>query len=70
MPTLFPSYILSKVKTIITDGCPQEFIQINIARENIFKNTLRSRCDFHLVRMGWTHNIMKKYYFPASIEYF
>ena len=26
MPTLFPLYILSKVKTIITDGCPQEFM--------------------------------------------
>ena len=70
MPTLFPSYILSKVKTIITDGCPQEFMQIDIARENVFKNALHIRCGFHLIRMGWTHHIMKKLCVSASIAYF
>ena len=70
MPTLFPSYILSKVKTIITDGCPQEFIQMDIARENVFKNALCIRCGFHLVRIGWTHHILKKYCFPPSIGCF
>ena len=66
MSTLFPSYILSKVKSIITDGCPQELMQIEI----VFKNTLRIRHEFYLIRMGWTHHIMKKYCFPASVGYF
>ena len=70
MPTLFPGYILSKVKSIITDGCPQEFMQIDIARQNIFNNALRVRCGFHLVRMGWTHHIMKKHCFPTSVGCF
>ena len=35
MPTLFPSYNLSKVKTIITDDRPQEFMQIHNAKEII-----------------------------------
>ena len=26
IPTLMPPYVLSKVKVIITDGCPQEFV--------------------------------------------
>ena len=58
------------MKTIITDGCPQEFMQIDIARENFFKNALCIRCVFHLVRMGWTHHIMNNHCFPASIGYF
>ena len=70
MPTLFPLYILSKVKTIITDGCPQEFMQIDIDRENVVKNTVCIRCGFHFVRMGWIHHTMKKHCFCASIGYF
>ena len=45
-------------------------MQIDIARQNVFKNALLIRCGFHLVRMGWTHHIMKKYCFSASIGYF
>ena len=32
--------------------------------------TLRIRCGFHVVRMGWTHHIMKKHCFTASVGYF
>ena len=46
MQTMFPSYILSKVKTIITDGCPQEFMEIDTAGETFFKNELCIRCGF------------------------
>ena len=58
------------MKTIITDGCPQNFMKIDIARENVLKNVLHIRRGFHLVRMGWTHHIMKKHCFPASVGYF
>ena len=67
---MLPLYILSKVKTIITDGCPQEFILIDIARENVFNNALHIKCGFHLVRIGWTHHIMKTHCFPTSDGYF
>ena len=70
MPSLFPLYILSKLKTIITDGYPQEFLQRYIARENVYKIALRIRYSFHLVRTGWAHHIMKKNCFAASIGYF
>ena len=33
IPTLIPSYVLSQVKTIITDNCPQKFIQIDYTRK-------------------------------------
>ena len=52
MPTLFPSYILSKVKIIISDGCSQEFMQIDITKVYLFKNAFCIRCGFHLVRMS------------------
>ena len=32
-PTLFSRYLLPQVKAIITHGCPQEFMQIDMARE-------------------------------------
>ena len=50
LPTLFPLYLLSQVKDIIIDGRPQEFMQIDIAKETHFKNILRMRCGSHLVR--------------------
>ena len=58
------------MKTIITDGCTQEFMQIDIARENVFKNALHIRCGFHLVRMDWAHDILKKNGFPACVGYY
>ena len=70
MPTLFPLYILLKMKTIITDGCPQKFMQIDIAQKIVFKNALHIRCFFHIVRMGWTHHIIKTHCFSASVRYF
>ena len=48
LPTLFPYYLLSQVKAIMTDGCPQDFMQIDMAREIYFKNILKIRCGFHL----------------------
>ena len=65
MSTLFLSFILSKVKAIITDGCSREFNHIDISQE-ICKNVLRIRCCFYLVRMGWTYNVI--IFFPDSIE--
>ena len=62
IPTLFPSHVLSQVKAIITDGCPQEFTQIDYARKTILKNALRIRCGFHLVRMGWAVHVIKKFF--------
>ena len=59
IPTLFPSYVLFQVKAIITDGCPQEFTQIDYASKTFFKNALRIRCGFHLVRMGWAVHVVK-----------
>ena len=67
LPTLFPRYLLSQVKAIITDGCPQEFMQIDIARQIYFKNALRIRCGFHLVRMGWMHHVIKKDCYFSSV---
>ena len=43
LPTLFPRNLLSQVKAIITDGCPQEFMQIDTARQIYFKNALRMK---------------------------
>ena len=51
-PTLFPSNILSKIRVIITDVCPKEFIHIDIAQEIVFGTTLRIRCGFYLVRIS------------------
>ena len=45
-------------------------MQIDIAREIIFKNALHIRYDFHLARMGWTHHIMKEHCFAAFVGYF
>ena len=59
LPTLFLSYKLSQVKAIITDGCSQEFIQIDNVRKIIFKNALWIQCG-----MGWTQHVTKKKYFP------
>ena len=64
IPTLLPSYVLSQVKVIISDGCPQEFIQIDNARKNIFKNALRIRCGYHIVTIGWKVHVIKKSCFP------
>ena len=58
LSTLFPCYLLSQVSAIITDGCQQEYLQIDMAREIFFKNTLRIRSGFHLVRMGWTRHVI------------
>ena len=54
LPALFPRYLLSQV------GCPQEFMQIDIAREIYFKNALRIMCGFHFVQMGWIYHVIKK----------
>ena len=45
-------------------------MQVDITREIAFKNALRIRCGFHLARIDWTHHIMKKHSFPASVGYF
>ena len=63
IPTLFPSCVLSQIKAIITDGCPQEFTQIDYGRKTICKNALRIQCGSHLVRMGWVVHVIKKYCF-------
>ena len=52
LPTLFPSYVLCQVNAIITDGCPQEFIQIDNARKITLKIALHIQCGFQLDRMG------------------
>ena len=56
--------MLSQVKVIITDGCPQELIQIDNISKIIFKNTLHIQCGLNLVRMGWAVRIIKKYWCP------
>ena len=66
LPTLFPRYL----PAFITDGCPREFMQINMATKIYFKNTLRIRCGFHLVQMGWTHCVIKKNCYPSSVGVF
>ena len=66
VPTLFSSYVLSQVKAIITDDCPQEFIQIDNARKTIFKNVLCIQCGFHQVKMGRAVHVMKKNCFPEK----
>ena len=70
LPTLFPRYLLSQVKAIITDGCPQEFMQIDMARETYSKIPIRIRCGFYLVRMGCTHHVIKKNCYPSSVGVF
>ena len=67
---LFPYFILSHVKAITTDGYPQEFIQIDMARGINFKNTLRIRCGFYLVRMDWTYHVIKKNCYASSVGVF
>ena len=70
LPTLFPSYVLSQVKAIITDGCPQEFTQIDYVRNTTFKNALRRRCGFHLVRMGWAVHVIKKILSQMNLDHY
>ena len=67
LQTLFPPYLLSQVKPIMTDGCPQEFMQIDMATEIHFKNAFRRRCGIHLVQMGSTHHVIKKNCYPSSV---
>ena len=70
IPTLFPSYVLSQGKEIITDGCPQEFTHIDHARKTIFKNALRIQCRYHLARMGWIVHVIKIYIFLTNLDHY
>ena len=57
---IFDEDILSKVKLVVTDGCMQEFSQIDAALPKVFKNAQRCRCGFHIVRMGWRVHVIGK----------
>ena len=70
LPTLVSCYLLSQVKAIITDGFPKDFMQIDKAREVYFKYTLKIRCGFHLVQMGWINHVIKKNCCPFSVGIF
>ena len=59
-PNFLPKSLLARVKVIITDGCVQEFSQVDNALTNSFVNACRVRCGFHLVRMGWNAKVLAK----------
>ena len=52
-PRLIPKHILQNIKIVITDGDPQEFLQVDNAIENIIPNAKRVRCGWHLVHQGF-----------------
>ena len=52
-PRLIPKHILQNVKIVITDGDPQEFLQVDNAIENVIPNAKRVRCGWHLVHQGF-----------------
>ena len=59
-PNFFPKSLLSRVNVIISDGCVQEFSQIDDALNISFLNAKRVRCGFHIVRMGWSTQVIGK----------
>ena len=55
---------------IITDECPKKLVQIDMAREIYFKNDLRIRYGFHLVRIDWIYHVIEKNFYPSSVGVF
>ena len=52
-PRLIPKHILQNIKIVITDGGPQEFLQVDNAIENVIPNSKRIRCGWHIVHQGF-----------------
>ena len=60
-PKIFSTSILSKVNVIISDGCKQEFFQIDAAIHEHFKNCIGVRCGFYIVTFGWKKHVLTKH---------
>jgi len=43
-PRLIPKHILENIKVVITDGDPQEFLQVDKCNKNVIPNVKRIRC--------------------------
>ena len=56
-PRLIPKHILHNVKVVITDGDPQEFLQVDNAMENVIPNAKRVRCGWHIVHQGFDRHV-------------
>ena len=56
-PCLIPKHILQNIKIVITDGDPQEFLQIDNAIENVIPNAKRIRCGWHIVHQGFARYV-------------
>ena len=67
IPKILQSCILSQKKAIIADDCFQEFMQIDVSQEICFNNTICIGCGHHLVRMSWTHHVIKTNFFPDHL---
>ena len=59
-PNLFHKEILAGIRLIISDGCPQEFTNIDSSLGSVFPNAMRQRCGFHIIRMGWKSHVPGK----------
>ena len=69
-PKSFNSSILDRVKVIVSDGCVQEFSQIDDAINICFPNATRIRCGFHIVTLGWKTKVISKKSLGSSVEKF
>ena len=69
-PKSFNSSIRNRVKLIVSDGCFQEFSQIDDAIKICFPNATRMRCGFHIVTLGWKSKVISKKSLGLSVEKF
>ena len=60
-PRLIPKHIHSKIKIIISDGDPQEYLQIDNAIQVYFPSLTRVRCAWHIISKGLEDNVDMKF---------
>ena len=54
---LIPKHVLCNTKIVITDGDPQEYIQIDNVIQNIIPNTKRIWCGWHIISQGFDKHV-------------
>ena len=56
-PRLILKHILHNIIVVITDGDPQEFLQVDYLMENAIPNAKRVRCGWHIVHQGFYRHV-------------